>query len=64
MTDMNDLTTARSCRAAAVAAFAACVLLAAAHLWLASGLVVWLVPSLLLVAGQARRAARRTEGRR
>ena len=60
----GDLTTARSCRAAAVAAFAACVLLAAAGHWLASGLVVWLVPSLLLVAGQARRAARRTEDHR
>lgn len=64
MTDMNDLTTARSCRAAAVAALAACVLLAAAGHWLASGLVLWLVPSLLLVAGQARRAARRTEDHR
>lgn len=52
----GDLTTARSCRAAAFAAFAACVLLAAAGHWLASGLVLWLVPSLLLVAGQARRA--------
>lgn len=57
----GDLTTARSCHAAAFAALAACVLLAAAGHWLASGLVLWLVPSLLLVAGQARRAARRTE---
>lgn len=60
----GDLFTARACRTAAVAAVVASVWLAAAHHWLASGLVLWLVPSLLLVAGQARRAhTRRTEGR-
>lgn len=56
----SNPTPARSRRAAAFAALAVCLLLAAAHLWLASGLV----PSLLLVAGQARRAARRTEDHR
>lgn len=53
-------TPARSRRGAVAAALAVCLLLAAAHLWLASGMV----PALLLVAGQARRAARRTEERR
>lgn len=65
MTRTGDLLTAHSCRAAAVAAVAACLVLAAGRQWLASGLVLWLVPSLLLVASQARHAhTRRTEGQR
>lgn len=60
----RDLVTARACRAAAVAACVAAVVLAVVHQWLAFGLVLWLVPSLLLVAGLAHRAhRRRKEGR-
>lgn len=60
----GDLYAARACRAAAVAVVVASVWLAMVHQWLASGLVLWMVPSLLLVAGQAHRAhTRRTEGR-
>lgn len=63
MTTFGDLVTARSCCAAAAAAVAVCVLLAASQQWLAFALVLWLVPSLLLVASQARRAHnRRKEG--
>ena len=59
-----DLRTARSCRVAAVAAAVAGVLLAVVHEWLAAFLVLWLVPSLLVVAGRAHRAhARRSTGR-
>lgn len=55
----GDLLTARACRAAAMAG--AC--LAVVHLWLAAGLVLWLVPSLLVVGGLAHRAhARQNHG--
>lgn len=60
----GDLLTARSCRAAAAAATAIGVLLAAGQQWLAAGLVLWLVPSLLLVGGLAHRAhMKQKEGR-
>lgn len=59
----GDLLTARSCRAAAAAATAACVLLAAGRQWLAAGLVLWLVPSLLLVGGLAQRAHTRAQAK-
>lgn len=58
----RDLATARALRAAAVAACVAAVVLAVAHEWLAFGLVLWLVPSLLLVAGLAHRAHNRRKG--
>ena len=60
----GDLMAARSCRAAAVTTAVAGACLASVHLWLAAGLVWWLVPSLLLVGGRAHRAhARRGTGR-
>lgn len=60
----GDQMTACSLRAVAVAAAVAAALLMVVHEWLAAGLVLWLVPSLLLVGGQARRAhTNRKEGR-
>lgn len=59
----GDLRTSRVCRAAALAAAAGAVWLAVVHQWLAFGLLLWLVPSLLLVDGRARAAhARSKEG--
>ena len=60
----RDLVAAHACRAAAATVVVTSVLLAAVHQWLFAGLVLWLVPSLLLVAARARRAhTRRQEGR-
>ena len=56
-----DLLAARACRAAAVAALAGCIPLALAHNWLAVALVLWMVPSLLLVDRRARRAHARSQ---
>lgn len=59
----GDLMTAHACRAVAVAAAVAGALLMVVHEWLSAGLVLWLVPSLLLVAGLAHRAhTRRSTG--
>lgn len=60
----RDLLTARACRAAAACAAVAGVWLAVVEQWLAAGLVWWLVPSLLLVAGLAQRAHNRRRGDR
>ncbi|GGS96571.1 hypothetical protein [Streptomyces violaceus] len=60
----RDLLAAGCCRVAAVVAAAACVWLAAVQQWLVAGLVLWLVPSFLVVGGLADRAyARRVAGR-
>jgi hypothetical protein len=61
MTVTGDLLTAQACRAAAVAAAVACVWLAAVQQWLAAGLVLWLVPSLLAVGGLAHRSHNRRD---
>lgn len=50
------LRVARACILAALAITAGCALLAVNRQWLAFGLILWLVPSLLLVAALARRA--------
>jgi type IV secretory pathway TrbD component len=64
MTRTGDLLTSQACRAAAAAAAAACIVLAAAQQWLAAGLVLWLVPSLLFVGGLAHRAHNRRKAGR
>lgn len=51
-----DLITAHACRAAAVSACAGGALLTTAGQWAAGVLLLWLVPSLLLVAQRARLA--------
>lgn len=56
----GDLLAAYTCRAAALAALVGSVPLALDGLYLAFTLVLWLVPSLLLVASRARRAHART----
>lgn len=56
MTVTGDLATAHVCRAAAGAAAVGAACLGIAHQWLAFWLVLWLMPSLLLVGGLARRA--------
>lgn len=64
MTRTGDLLTSQACRAAAGVAVVAGAWLAAVQQWLAAGLVLWLVPSLLAVGGLAHRAHnRRKEGR-
>ncbi|MGW0014732.1 hypothetical protein ACWDVX_33895 [Streptomyces tendae] len=55
-----DLMTSYACRTAAVTAFAGGASLTLAHEWLAGALLLWLVPSLLLVACRARLAHTRT----
>lgn len=55
-----DLYAACACRAAAIAAVAGSVPLALNQQWLAFALVLWLVPSLVLVGHFARRAHART----
>lgn len=60
----GDLRTSRVCRAAALAVTAGSVWLAVAHQWLAFGLLLWLVPSLLLVDGRARAAHDRAKEER
>lgn len=56
----GDLLAAYTCRAAALAAMAGCIPLAVDGRWLAFALLLWLVPSLLLVAALAKRAHART----
>jgi len=56
----GDLLAAYACRAAALAAVAGSIPLALNHRWLAFALVLWMVPSLLLVGRLARRAHART----
>lgn len=51
-----DLMTAYACRIAAVSACAGGASLATAGQWLPGALLLWLVPSLLLVAHRARLA--------
>lgn len=51
-----DLMTSYACRTAAVTAFAGGASLTLAHEWMAGALLLWLVPSLLLVACRARLA--------
>lgn len=58
-----DLVTAHAARAAAVAASAGSVCLGIADQWLAAALVLWLVPSLLLVGSRAHRAHAKREDR-
>ncbi|WP_032761166.1 hypothetical protein [Streptomyces alboviridis] len=55
-----DLMTSYACRTAAVTAFAGGASFTLAHEWLAGALLLWLVPSLLLVANRARYAHTRT----
>jgi len=60
----GGLFAARAFRAAAVTAAAIGGDLVAVHQWLAAALVLWLVPSLLVVGGLAHRAhTRRKAGR-
>jgi hypothetical protein len=56
----RDLLAAYTCRAAALAVLAGCIQLAVAHQWLTFALLLWLAPSLLLVASRAQRAHVRT----
>jgi uncharacterized membrane protein len=56
----GDLLAAYACRAAALAAMAGSVPLALNQQWLAFALLLWLVPSLLLVDRRARRAHARS----
>ncbi|KPC63309.1 hypothetical protein ADL27_62810 [Streptomyces sp. NRRL F-6602] len=56
----SDQVTVYACRAAAASAFAGGACLTLADRPLAGVLLLWLVPSLLLVAGRARRAHART----
>jgi hypothetical protein len=51
-----DLMTVYACRTAAVTATAGGASFTLAHEWLAGALLLWLVPSLLLVACRARLA--------
>jgi hypothetical protein len=51
-----DLMTAYACRIAAVSACAGGASLTLAHEWVVGVLLLWLVPSLLLVAQRARLA--------
>ena len=55
-----DLVTLYACRTAAVTATAGGASLTLAHEWLAGALLLWLVPSLLLIANRARLAHART----
>lgn len=55
-----DLMTVYACRTAAVTAFAGGASLTVGGQWLAGVLLLWLVPSLLLVACRARYAHTRT----
>ena len=55
-----DLMTSYACRTAAVTATAGGASFTLAHEWLAGALLLWLVPSLLLVANRARLAHVRT----
>ncbi|MFJ6069106.1 hypothetical protein ACIQHU_39455 [Streptomyces tendae] len=51
-----DLVTVYACRIAAVSAFAGGASLTLAHKWVVGVLLLWLVPSLLLIAHRARLA--------
>ncbi|MFD8488674.1 hypothetical protein [Streptomyces sp. NPDC059712] len=55
-----DLVTSYACRTAAVTATAGGASLTVGGQWLAGALLLWLVPSLLLVACRARLAHTRT----
>lgn len=55
-----DLMTSYACRTAAVTAFAGGASLTLGGQWLARVLLLWLVPSLLLIAYRARLAHART----
>ncbi|MEV5703130.1 hypothetical protein AB0L55_37320 [Streptomyces anthocyanicus] len=55
-----DLMTLYACRTAAVTATAGGASFTLAHEWLAGALLLWLVPSLLLIANRARLAHIRT----
>lgn len=56
----RDLLAAQACRTVALAIVAGCIPLAFAGQWLAFALLLWLVPSLLLVGGLCHRAHART----
>ncbi|RSN50531.1 hypothetical protein DMH12_24935 [Streptomyces sp. WAC 04229] len=58
-----DLVTVYACRTAAASAFAGGASLTIAHEWIPGVLLLWLVPSLLLVAQLARHAPARPDGR-
>ncbi len=60
----GDLYAACACRVAALAAVAGSVPLALNQQWLAFALLLWLVPSLLIVGGLCHRAHARTTSTR